>query len=110
LHGLESIQYTEYKEIGQKYDFHMDIHLAGLPESGLSRKLSFVLCLTDPSEYKGGEFLICVGSQDPQKTLVVEQPKARLFVFPSFMVHSITPITFGCRRSLVGWILGPKFK
>jgi PKHD-type hydroxylase len=28
-------------------------------------------------------------------------------VFPSFVNHSVTPITSGTRQSLTGWIKGP---
>ena len=62
----------------------------------LARKLSLVLELTDPSEYEGGQLQLNNGH--PMDT---EQLRGRLFAFPSFMLHRVTPVTRGTRRSLV---------
>ena len=54
LNGFfEDCQYTTYKESlegGDKYDFHLDFD----GTSGIHRKISAVLQLTDESEYEGG--------------------------------------------------------
>jgi PKHD-type hydroxylase len=75
------------------------------PESG-NRKLSFSVMLTDPGDYKGGELLLKT-SFKPMKT-----PKKRgtVVFFPSFVLHEVTPVTEGIRKTLVGWVLGPNFR
>jgi PKHD-type hydroxylase len=73
-----------------------------------TRKLSIVMPLNDPSEYKGGEFHIQSGL--PDEPLVVEQKRGSIIAFPSFMIHRVTPILEGVRKSLVLWTVGPKFK
>ena len=33
-----------------------------------------------------------------------------LVVFPSYVLHEVTPVTKGERNSLVCWVTGPSFK
>jgi PKHD-type hydroxylase len=40
----------------------------------------------------------------------IEQKKGRLIIFPSYLLHKVTPIKSGTRRSLVTWVNGPHFK
>ena len=40
----------------------------------------------------------------------VEMRKGTLILFPSFQLHRIAPVTKGVRKSLVVWVLGPKFR
>ena len=46
-------------------------------------------------------------SKDPEQ---VQQKLGRLLAFPSHMLHRVTPVTKGIRKSLVFWVIGPKFK
>jgi PKHD-type hydroxylase len=64
--------------------------------------------LNDPSEYKGGKFQFNEGTE--KAALDVPQVKGRMILFPSFMIHRVTPVTKGIRKSLVAWVLGPKFR
>ena len=113
LNGFETFQYTVYDgEKHQKYDYHMDT-VMGLDkpiDMIETRKLSFSLCLSDPSKYEGGEFYIQTGSPKEEKLLKMEQPKGRVLAFPSFMIHGVSPVTKGVRQSIVVWVEGPKFK
>ena len=108
LQGFDTFQYTEYSETGSHYDFHTDMMFGrNVPISMvIPRKLSISLMLSDPSEYTGGDFEILSG-KTPAK---MAQPKGRAIAFPSYMMHRVTPIVTGVRRSLVVWVLGPKFK
>lgn len=105
LYGfVEDFQYTVYRGNGGKYDWHLD---RGPTRNGSApRKLSMVLQLSDPSEYEGGDLEIFVG-QNPKK---IEKKKGLIVAFPSFVLHRVTPVTNGIRRTLVVWIAGPKFK
>ena len=46
-------------------------------------------------------------SKQPEE---VKQRKNRLIAFPSYMLHRVKPVVKGTRKSLVFWIIGPKFK
>jgi PKHD-type hydroxylase len=97
---IENIQYTVYEEsVNGHYDWHIDMG----PEKA-SRKLSLVCQLSDPSEYEGGELQINTG-----EILIPEKEKGTVIIFPSYLLHRVTPVTKGTRRSLVLWIEGPAF-
>ena len=111
LWGFESFQYTVYDEPGAHYDYHPDMIFGEFQLSDdlkMPRKLSFSLILSDPDEYTGGQFEIMY--QNPDKTSIVEQPKGRIIAFPSYVLHRVTPIRSGVRKSIVFWVTGPKFK
>jgi PKHD-type hydroxylase len=42
--------------------------------------------------------------------LVLSEERGKLIFFPSWTLHDVTPVTEGIRRSLVGWVAGPRFK
>jgi len=97
----EDIQFTEYEAPGEFYSEHMD-----KVWNGVSRKLSLVVQLTDPSEYKGCELKINVGG----KPTALKKEQGTVFAFPSYIMHQVTPITKGTRHTLVAWIAGNNFK
>jgi len=108
LNGYDAFQYTEYdsNKLG-RYDWHMDTQLGHNPLAD-TRKLSVVLNLTKPDEdYKGGQFQINLGMEEDAETVNI--PRGRIIVFPSFVIHRVTPVIEGIRRSLVIWVTGPKF-
>jgi PKHD-type hydroxylase len=74
--------------------------------SQISRKLSLVLQLTDPSRYEGGN-LQTMTSQDVN---TVRKQRGLITAFPSFTLHQVTPVTQGSRQSMVAWVSGPAFK
>lgn len=103
LHSvLDSIQYTEYYEDGGHYGWHVDIG----PNTINHRKISITIQLSDPDEYEGGDFELWVGG-DFQK---LPKSKGDAILFPSFLLHRVTPITKGTRKSLVLWIGGGSYK
>ena len=69
------------------------------------RKLSLSLALND--DFEGGEFQINEGKET--NPITVPMHKGRVVLFPSFMIHRVTPITKGTRKSIVVWVNGPKF-
>lgn len=86
------------------YNWHTD---ASMLDCHTPRKLSMTLLLSDPSEFEGGELQVKLDS-DETKTL--EVVRGRAWFFPSWVLHRVTPVTKGVRRSLVLWIGGPPFK
>lgn len=111
--GYELFQFGTY-QTGQFYSWHVDQfpepYKPPHPDAGLTRKLSISLQLDDDGDYEGGDFEMRETS-DYDKIQRVEGIRARgsVIVFPSFVMHRVTPVTRGVRRSLVGWILGPPF-
>lgn len=86
------------------YDWHTD---AVSKDAKVPRKLSVTLLLSDPSEFTGGELQIKATSND---AINVEQKAGRAWFFPSYMLHKVTPVTSGTRKSIVLWVGGPAFK
>lgn len=120
-----SIQYSEYK-IGDFYRWHSDwnIDQAYKPDkvralqgsisedkhilSGeSSRKLSFSMQLSDESEYEGGELQLLDSAGNLYTT-----PKERgtISIFDSRLSHRVRKVKSGCRKSLVGWAVGPRWR
>lgn len=112
LNGYEIYQYAEYDstELG-RYNYHMDISNDGANlqegETIETRKLSFSLLLNDPDvDFDGGDFVIKLGEEDCK----IKFKKGTIIFFPSYILHKVTPVTRGIRKSLVVWITGPKFR
>lgn len=98
----ENFQYTVYYgSEGGHYDWHVDHGPLAAP-----RKLSMTVQLTDPSEYQGCNLEFCAGGN------IEIAPRARgtVVAFPSYVLHRVTPVISGTRRSLVVWTTGPKFR
>jgi PKHD-type hydroxylase len=77
--------------------------------SGLERKLSVTVNLSDPGDYEGGDlqFLNGTGQLLTQSEL---RERGSVVVFPSTLGHRVTPITSGVRYALVGWMVGPPLR
>tara|TARA_R100000951_G_scaffold18306_2_gene14664 strand:+ start:3360 stop:3944 length:585 start_codon:yes stop_codon:yes gene_type:complete len=98
----EPLQLTNYHEARQgKYVWHQDFNV-----SGISRKLSMVLQLSDQSEYEGGELQILTN----RNPTIMEKKRGRVIVFPAWTLHQVTPVIKGTRQTLVTWVSGPAFK
>jgi PKHD-type hydroxylase len=103
LSRLESLQYTVYNK-GQFYRDHMDLGFKN-PNNAV-RKLSFTMQLSDPADYDGGELVIKHGSTPD----IARKNRGAITVFPSYVMHEVTPVTRGTRKSIVGWVTGPRWK
>jgi PKHD-type hydroxylase len=99
---IDNIQYTEYEGNGGHYDWHLDIG----PRSINHRKVSVVVQLSNPDDYVGGNLELHPGSN----SFAVPRAKGAVVVFPSFLLHRVTPLTSGLRRSLVLWAGGEPYK
>ena len=98
---VERFQFTTYESDNNHYDWHMDRGL----DTTSPRKLSVVLMLSDPEDYENG-FLEFMPSANIVQT---EKKLGRIFIFPSWMLHRVTAVTSGTRKSLVAWVAGPNF-
>lgn len=109
FHGFSghSTQYTVYgKDNFFKWHCDDDIYVPK-PNPSIIRKLSVSLQLSEPDEYEGGELQL----QDTTGR-VYTAPKERglIIVFDSRARHRVRPIKRGVRKSLVGWVNGPRWK
>jgi PKHD-type hydroxylase len=98
----DNLQYTNYYgDGGGHYDWHLDLG------PGLSnRKLSVVLQLSEGTDYDGGELQINPGGS----ILSVPKQLGLLCFFPSFLLHRVTPVTKGIRKSFVLWLGGGHYR
>tara|TARA_E500000318_G_scaffold111703_2_gene131317 strand:+ start:389 stop:1108 length:720 start_codon:yes stop_codon:yes gene_type:complete len=112
VNGYEMMQYTVYHDHEKgKYDFHQDTIMGhALPDDMYeTRKLSVTFLLSEPGvDFEGGEFQINSGEEKNSETIVMK--KGDVIVFPSFLIHRVKPVTKGTRKSIVIWVVGPKFR
>jgi len=116
---FESMQFTKYKP-GQFYDWHQDpmpVPYDNPTNSnfhGKVRKISGIIQLSDPKDYKGGDLEIQPRMHvDPAHTIQTKKhfkPRGSIIIFPSHLWHRVKPVTKGTRYSLVIWSLGYPFK
>ncbi len=99
---IDNIQYTEYYGGGGEYGWHMDIG----PHPINHRKISITIQLSEPDEYTGGDLELWSGVGH------VSAPRSKgcAVLFPSFMLHRVTPVTTGTRKSLVLWVGGGAYR
>jgi PKHD-type hydroxylase len=101
LFGLnEGFQFTNYEAPSGKYGKHVDRGI-----NTTVRKLSISIQLTDPEEYEGGELKLYNGEE-----ILMDKTQGTLIIFPSYVLHEVTPVTKGTRNSLVTWVTGKQFK
>ena len=121
----ESMQFTQYGE-GEFYGWHNDAGISGhykpvsvgnhhegrtqdyLNEKlELVRKLSFVVQLSDPDDYEGGNLQLIA---EDGKSYFAPRKRGTVVVFDSRTQHRVLKVTKGLRKSLVGWVVGPRWK
>ena len=98
---FEPLQLMEYGA-GDFFDWHLDF---GNEQSSI-RKLSITMQLSGGDDYEGGDLQFMINKD----TVTAPRSKGTIIIFPSFIMHRVTPITKGKRRSIVGWISGPPFR
>lgn len=122
-----SMQYTVYDE-GEFYNWHQDLGISGfykpnvlpgqcdpqqnaedhiLRETERIRKLSFSLQLSDSEDYDGGQFQLL---DEGGKIYTAPKSRGTLIVFDARANHRVRKVTRGTRKSIVGWIVGPRWK
>ncbi|ADO98028.1 2OG-Fe(II) oxygenase [Synechococcus phage S-SSM5] len=102
----DEIQYTVYEK-GQYYNWHQDATIESVGEDNKLRKLSFILQLSSPDEYQGGNIEM---KTTDDNVYLVPRRRGTLIVFDSRTIHRVTEVTGGIRKTLVGWVTGPRWK
>lgn len=100
LYGFfQGAQVGTYHE-GGFYGWHPDMGVGNTS----NRKLSISVILSRVDEFTGGDLLFkCLGGEIPKA-------QGTAIIFPSYLIHRVTPVTSGTRISLVSWISGPPFR
>lgn len=83
------------------YKMHLELNPAAP-----SRKISFIINLSDPSTYTGGELEFL--NVDAHGGILQEQ--GACLTFPSYLPYCINPVTSGTRHIIVGHVHGAVFK
>lgn len=99
----EALQYTVYEaHQGGHFDWHVDHGAEKLD----ARKISISVQLSDAADYQGCDLEFQFGDGP------VEAPRGKgtVVAFSSYVLHRVSPITAGTRKSLVAWVSGPDFK
>lgn len=121
IHNFEDhlLQYTCYGP-GEYYNWHVDggLSIARVPTgnftsdylpnaSEICRKLSVTLQLSDPNDYEEGVLELETDNGD-----IYQAPKEQgtIIVFDSRTKHRVTPVKKGNRKSIVGWVTGPRWR
>ena len=123
----ESLQYTVYGE-GEYYGWHNDAGLASYYKPVSSgnrghgeelfqdfvnencekvRKLSFSLLLSDPETYEGGNLQLL---DEAGKSYIAPRQRGTIILFDSRTQHRVQKVRSGVRKSLVGWVVGNRWK
>ncbi|WP_417723263.1 2OG-Fe(II) oxygenase [Salipiger sp.] len=100
----ESAQIARYgAEREGHFDWHSDI---GDGQLAARRKLTMVVQLSEPEEYAGGTLEVMPSAH------VIESRRERgtATLFPSYLLHRVTPVTEGARFSMTIWAHGPAFR
>jgi len=93
--GLQPFQFTEYS-VGEFYGWHKDSSVDNPTFS--NRFYSTVIQLND--EYTEGELQLNIDGNE----ITLEPGLGTLYMFPSYTLHQVKPITSGVRYSLVNWV------
>ncbi|SFK03464.1 2OG-Fe(II) oxygenase [Celeribacter neptunius] len=100
----ESPQVARYGAERQgHFTWHSDIGEGALASR---RKLTMVVQLSDPRAYRGGALEL----QPDANIRVSDRTKGSAVLFPSFVLHRVTPVHEGERYSLSTWVHGPAFR
>lgn len=121
----ETLQFTRY-ETGQFYKWHNDAGLSsqykpqsignrsdGLAQDFLNenielvRKLSFAFQLSNPEDYEGGNLQLL---DESGNSYFAPRKRGTLILFDSRTPHRVLKVTKGVRKSIVGWVVGPRWR
>lgn len=96
------IQLTQYSKVGHHFGWHQDRYddedFGGVNRD---RKISIVYCLSNLSDYQGGEFQL--KKTTPKGIETFRFDMGDFIVFPSDKWHRVKALKGGTRTTLVGW-------
>lgn len=108
--GFDLTEFAESPQVARygaeregHFDWHSDIGAGAL---AAKRKLTIVVQLSDPQAYDGAALELRPDSNIRQ----APRDQGTAILFPSFVLHRVTPVTQGERWSLTLWSHGPAFR
>jgi PKHD-type hydroxylase len=100
----ESPQVARYgAEREGHFGWHSDVGEGRLAER---RKLTIVVQLSEDESYTGGDLEVMPGAN----FVTADRTRGAATLFPSFVLHRVTPVTAGTRHSLTVWCHGAPFR
>jgi len=104
IKGMDEPLYFVTYEGSRKghYNWHYDGTMAG----HAPRKLSITFQLSPPEAYTGGDLEFNRTGTPTQ----APRDRGTFVMFPSYILHRVTPVTKGTRHAIVAWVNGPPFK
>lgn len=93
------IGFNRYCE-GDRYGLHVDSPHMGRGDSAMRTDVSFTLFLSELDSYEGGELRIADSGHSASFRLQAGQA----VLYPTRLLHEVTPVTRGERVSAIGWI------
>lgn len=85
---------------GDYYQAHMD------HTPGQTRKLTAVAMLTDPQHYEGGDLELYF----PPSKIPIPKTLGTIVVYPSWVIHEVSPVIRGMRQIANMGYFGPPFR
>jgi PKHD-type hydroxylase len=71
------------------------------------RKISITIQMSESDEYAGGDLELWTGGKESIKA---PRGKGVAVLFPSYILHRVSPVTDGIRKSLVLWVGGSHYR
>jgi PKHD-type hydroxylase len=108
--GFDLTEFAESPQVARygaeregHFDWHSDI---GTGTLAAKRKLTIVVQLSEPQDYENGTLEL----QPDSNIRHAPRYQGTAILFPSFVLHRVTPVTKGTRWSLTLWSHGPAFR
>lgn len=95
--ALSPVIYSSYGP-GDAYGVHVDAVMMGMPP--MRQDLSMTLFLTAPDTYDGGELVL----HEPTGRRSFKLPAGAAIIYPTTVLHEVSPVQRGQRRAAVRWI------
>lgn len=96
--GVEIPHFCEYN-VGESSPWHHDF----ASDTNTNRKLTLLVFLSNPDDFKGGQFHIFPSTE---RTV---QKQGNMLMFPAYLMHQVEPVISGVRYSLITWGIGQPF-
>ncbi|MFT8719660.1 Fe2+-dependent dioxygenase [Acetobacter sp.] len=88
---------------GMTYGAHVDNSVQTIPGSGgqlMRADLSATIFFNDPDDYEGGELEL----ETEAGLEMIKLPAGDMIIYPTTMIHRVTPVTAGSRLASFFWI------
>ena len=105
VNWYNELQFLHYEGKGAGYTWHCD---NGVEENEIGvRKITVILGLSDPDDYEGGNLQLL---DESGKSYFAPRAKGAMILFDSRTSHRVCKVKKGIRKSIVGWVVGPRWK